>query len=230
MNCYTFTKMGQRHLSLSQPGQDQLFGIRGSDHIAVCLSDGGSFTPHGREAAQQTATTTARLFYDHFRELLLADSAAVRREICTALLPALQKYAVQQNIPPESLAATLMVLAADDQGRFVSAHLGDGRILMQEPELAPEKFSIISSPSNGVTPHSTYLTMNSNLMRHLKVARTLRPMPRKFLLLTDGADGLLRRSPSPRMLPCRFSGQEIERYLDALHPEDDYSAVELSTF
>lgn len=229
MHCYTFSKTGQRHLTLGQPGQDQLFGILGSRHSAVCLSDGGSFTAYGCEAAQQTAAITARLFYDHFWELLLADSATVRRTVCATLLPALQEYATQKNIPPESLAATMLVLAADDQGRFISAHLGDGRILMQEPDLAPKQFSVISSPSCGVVPHSTYLTMNASLMRHLKVARVLRPAPRKFLLLTDGADEFLRSTQEPKTLPCRFSGQEIEHCLDALRPEDDYSAVELST-
>ena len=67
--------------------------------------------------------------------------------------------------------------------------------------------------------------MNTNMMQHLKVYRSLRPVRGKFLLLTDGADDLLRsKLPKDRLL-CPFSGPELECYLDEQHPLDDYSAA-----
>ena len=42
MECYSFTKPGRLHLKNGEKNQDQLFGIRSRDRIAVCLSDGCS--------------------------------------------------------------------------------------------------------------------------------------------------------------------------------------------
>ena len=96
---------------------------------------------------------------------------------------------------------------------------------MQPPGAEAAAFSTISAPSCGIAPHSTYLTMNTNMMQHLKVYRSLRPVRGKFLLLTDGADDLLRsKLPKDRLL-CPFSGPELECYLDEQHPLDDYSAA-----
>ena len=229
MNFYSFSKPGQRHRDQNQESQDQIFGIRGSDRISVCVSDGASFTPYGREAAQKVATLAARLFYDRFWPLMLAKPDAVRRELCAAILPELQRYAKEKNIPPEWMAATLLVLAMDEQGRYLCVHLGDGAIL-EQPRDTPDRFRMLSAPSNGVLPHSTYLTMNADLMAHLKFSRSLEAMPQKLLILTDGADELLRTDSCQRTLPCRFSGPAIEQYLDALHPQDDYSAVEISAY
>lgn len=131
MECYSFTKPGRLHLKNGEKNQDQLFGIRSSDRIAICLSDGCSTASHGLAAAQQIVTLTARMFYDQFYELLLDDPDTVRRKICAVLQPALRAFAEQQSVEPEALAATLIVFAADDTGRYLCAHLGDGCILMQ---------------------------------------------------------------------------------------------------
>lgn len=227
MDFYSFTKAGRQHQRSAQANQDQLFGIRGHDRIAVCLSDGAGFSPYGREAARRVATITARLFYDRFWQLMVEKPDAVRSELCAALLPALQDYAAQANIPPEWMAATLVALAMDDQGRYICAHLGDGSILEQGPEQSSRQFQVVSAPSNGLFLNSTFLTMNSNLMFHLKICRSTVSSQRKLLLMTDGADQLLRPKPDLRTLPCAFSGQEVEHFLDLLHPQDDYSAVEL---
>ena len=141
------------------------------------------------------------------------------------LQPALRTIASQLGAPPEALATTILAFAADNSGRYLCAHLGDGCILMQPPGAEAAAFSTISAPSCGIAPHSTYLTMNTNMMQHLKVYRSLRPVRGKFLLLTDGADDLLRsKLPKDRLL-CPFSGPELECYLDEQHPLDDYSAA-----
>ena len=230
MECYSFTKPGQYHLKKGQKNQDQLFGIRSSDRIAVCLSDGCSTASHGLAAAQQIVTLTARMFYDQFYDLLLDDPDTVRRKVCAVLQPALRTFAKQQGIEPEALAATLIVFAADDTGRYLCAHLGDGCILMQPPGADASACSTISAPSCGIVPHSTYLTMNTNMMQHLKVYQSLRPTHGKFLLLTDGADALLRGNLPKDQLLCPFSGPELERYLDEQHPLDDYSAAIVTIF
>lgn len=131
MECYSFTKPGRLHLKNGEKNQDQLFGIRSRDRIAVCLSDGCSTASHGLAAAQQIVTLTARMFYEQFYDLLLDDPDTVRRKICAVLQPALRAFAEQQGVEPEALAATLIVFAADDTGRYLCAHLGDGCILMQ---------------------------------------------------------------------------------------------------
>lgn len=56
MECYSFTKPGRLHLKNGEKNQDQLFGIRSRDRIAVCLSDGCSTASHGLAAAQQIVT------------------------------------------------------------------------------------------------------------------------------------------------------------------------------
>ena len=67
--------------------------------------------------------------------------------------------------------------------------------------------------------------MNTNMMQHLKVYRSLWPVRGKFLLLTDGAEDLLRSKLPQDQLLCPFSGPELEHYLDEQHPLDDYSAA-----
>lgn len=225
MECYSFSKAGRFHLKNGEKNQDQVFGIRGSDRIAICLSDGCSTSPQGLAAAQQVVTLTAKMFFNNFYDLLLDDADTVRRKVSAALQPALRAFAAQQGIQPETLAATLIVFAADCSGRYLCAHLGDGCVLMQPPDAEASAFSTISSPSRGIVPHSTYLTMNADLMQHLKVYQSLRPSHGKFLLMTDGADDLLRSEPQESHLPCPFSGPELEHYLDSQQPLDDCSAA-----
>ena len=62
-------------------------------------------------------------------------------------------------------------------------------------------------------------------MQHLKVYRSLRPVRGKFLLLTDGAENLLRSKLPKDQLLCPFSGPELECDLDEQHPLDDYRAA-----
>ena len=86
MECYSFSKPGADHLEAGQKGQDQMFGIHGADHLALCLCDGCGSSPLGGEAAQYTAMMTARLFYYEFYDLLLArPGVSPRAESCPAL-------------------------------------------------------------------------------------------------------------------------------------------------
>lgn len=229
MDFYSFTKTGRRHQVSAQENQDQLFGIRGRDRIAVCVSDGAGFSPYGREAAHLVATITARFLFDGFWQILLKKPDAVRKELCAALLPVLQEHAMQEHIPPEWMAATLVALATDEQGHYICLHLGDGAILEQRQKNDANSFQLVSAPSNGLRPNTTFLTMNSNLMYHLKISRSTTPAPKKLLLMTDGADRLLRPDQDLRKLPCAFSVSEAERYLDQLHPQDDYTVAEILT-
>ena len=57
MECYSFTKPGRLHLKNGEKNQDQLFGIRSRDRIAVCLSDGCSTASHGLAAVSYTHLT-----------------------------------------------------------------------------------------------------------------------------------------------------------------------------
>ena len=206
--------------------QDALFGIQGSSRMALGLCDGAGFTPYGKEAAQQAAPAVAELFYRRFWELMLADLDTVRGEVCSTVLPRLRSYAEQKQIPPGWMASTLLVAAMDKEGRYICAHLGDGAILEQAGE---ERFRMVSNPSNGMLPNSTYLTMNVDMMQHLKITRSADPGRKKLLLVTDGADRLLRPDSRSRQLPCPFSGAAIEAYLDAQRPSDDYSAIEITS-
>lgn len=156
MECYSFTKPGRLHLKNGEKNQDQLFGIRSRDRIAVCLSDGCSTASHGLAAAQQIVTLTARMFYEQFYDLLLDDPDTVRRKICAVLQPALRAFAEQQGVEPGALAATLIVFAADDTGRYLCAHLGDGCILMRSRVLLPQpERPTIAINSPGATVRST---------------------------------------------------------------------------
>lgn len=131
---------------------------------------------------------TARLFYYEFYDLLLARPDAVRRRLSAVLQPALRTIASQLGAPPEALATTILAFAADNSGRYLCAHLGDGCILLQPKGAPADSVSVISSPSCVAGTHATDLTMNADMMRHLKVYQSLLPTSGKFLLLTDGAD------------------------------------------
>lgn len=195
MECYSFSKPGADHLEAGQKGQDQMFGIHGADHLALCLCDGCGSSPLGGEAAQYTAMMTARLFYYEFYDLLLARPDAVRRRLSAVLQPALRTIASQLGAPPEALATTILAFAADNSGRYLCAHLGDGCILLQPKGAPADSVSVISSPSCVAGTHATDLTMNADMMRHLKVYQSLLPTSGKFLLLTMEQTGLLRRRP-----------------------------------
>ena len=196
MECYSFSKPGADHLEAGQKGQDQMFGIHGADHLALCLCDGCGSSPLGGEAAQYTAMMTARLFYYEFYDLLLARPDAVRRRLSAVLQPALRTIASQLGAPPEALATTILAFAADNSGRYLCAHLGDGCILLQPKGAPADSVSVISSPSCVAGTHATDLTMNADMMRHLKVYQSLLPTSGKFLLLTaparPGTDAALR--------------------------------------
>lgn len=225
MEFYSFTKPGRWHRDSGEKNQDQLFGIHGGDRSSICLSDGCGSSPYGREAAQLVVVLLARMLFERFYELLLDEPDTVRRKVCSALQPALREFATERGIDPETLAATVMAFAADNTGRYLCVHLGDGAILMQPQGAEASEFLTISAPSRGVIPHSTYLTMNADMMRHLKVYQSLGPFKGKILLLTDGADDLLQKEGQKSCLPCPLYGPMIEAYLDGLNPQDDYSAA-----
>lgn len=222
MECYSFSNAGSLHREAGEKNQNQMFGIQGGNRLALCLSDGCDSSPYGGAAAQYVCTLTARLFFFEFYKLLAASQDAVRHRVAAVLQPALRVLAAQEGIDPEELAATILVLAVDQMGRYLCAHLGDGCILTQSQGEATEEYQVISDASRSVGSDSTGLTMDADGMQHLKVYRSFRAQERKFLLLTDGAADLVR-VPGSRTLPCAFSGPELEAYLDSQCPSDDYS-------
>ena len=223
MEHYSFTETGAGHRKNHHENQDRMLGISGEKGLVVCLCDGAGFSPYSAAAAQLVSQICTKRVYRELDRFFYLPDEQIKARLECMILRALSRYARQCSIPPEQLAATFLLAAVTPEGRYLVTHLGDGAAMLHTG--AENCYQLLSPPSNGLSWNTTFLTMNCRMRQYMRVYRSMQCQPREILLVTDGADHLLRPAPAQRTLPCPFDGPSIHRYLMAKKPEDDYSGI-----
>ena len=183
---------GTAHRSENIPCQDSIGIFKTEKALCVALADGAGSRSASDQGAQAVTEAISRYICAEFDRLYPLS----REEIAQAL----QKQWLQalSSLPYElpDLASTLLCFAAADDGRCITAHLGDGLMLWEQ-----ETLCLYSPPENGDTPNSTWFTTSRDALAHLRIEKPQLPQIGAALLTSDGCAGSLY-GPSGEIAPA----------------------------
>lgn len=230
VNCSFFTHAGQYHTQRNMPNEDCIYSAALDHVVSAAVCDGAGTASEGSAAARLISRLVSDYLCLEFKNLYYCDIDSTRRKLAQLINEHLKSYASEQHVEERQLATTILAAAMDDAGHCISIHLGDGIILQRKSNEA--NFTVVSSPRNGLSFNTTYLTMNCNLWQNLRVHRWAVTTNTHLLLMSDGAmSHLVCRSlhlgwhmPSPPGMTLR----NMEDWLKYCEPMDDYSCVMLS--
>ena len=180
-----FSFPGGVHMQSGADNEDRISVRTRNALTTAVLCDGAGSFGSGAEAAELTAGTLTRLLARRFDALFAADGDEARLEAIQAVERALRGHSRRTGTPVRELACTILAAAVHEDGRCICLHLGDGIILQKNG--SDGDFSVVSSPMTGLAPHSTYLTMNCDLGRYLRLYRWECADLSRLMLLSDGA-------------------------------------------
>lgn len=225
-----FSLPGGDHMRSGRDNEDRISVRTHRAVTAAVLCDGAGSFGSGAEAAELTADALTRLLIRRFDALYKAPGDEVRLSAIQTIERTLHNYSRRTGIPARELACTILAAAVHADGRCICLHLGDGIILQKNG--ADGDYSVVSSPMNGLAPHSTYLTMNCDLGRYLRLYRWETADLDRLMLLSDGAaEHLVRLSGGAGWVYTGSPGSGISALREGLiekHPRDDCSTVLIS--
>lgn len=225
MECVAYSQTGEYHASLGLPNEDYITMMQKDKLGVIAASDGAGCAPQGGIAAMLAAEAMTRMLSTDFLGLYYSDGESARRKVTQLIQHSFLEYSHKVGIDPKDLACTIMAAAVDFEGRCVCFHLGDGIILRErEGDATP---GVVSSPRNGLTPNTTYLTMNCEMWFNLQYYRWKDSKLKSILLLTDGsAEHLVKHSGSRGWAfnkSCDLKLPTLKAFLDKEKPQDDYT-------
>ena len=225
LECVVFSEAGSYHRTQEQANEDAIVSMTNDSVAVVVACDGAGSLSAGGIAAKLASETVAKELLLTFDELYCSDSASARWNLAKAVTACLSSYGEQHNLATSDLACTIVAAAMDTEGRCICFHLGDGIIFRRKTDSI--SWDSVSSPRNGLTKNTTYLTMNCNLWHYLQYYRWKDPKTESILLLTDGAsEHLVRRGRDYEwrlMRKCQSNTTNIKKFLESIDPHDDYS-------
>lgn len=224
-----FSAPGSHHLDLAVPNEDRILVSCREDLTAAAVCDGAGSFGFGAQAAEVMCQTVTALLLAEFDAFYHASSQQMRERLATAAENALREYARCHRIREQELACTVLAAAVHADGRCLCVHLGDGIILQKNKD--DHRLSVVSCPMTGLAPHSTYLTMNCDLLHYLRIYRWESASLEQLLLLSDGAAEHLVRLQGGAGWVYTAEGSDlrtIRTRLRTSNPRDDHSAVLLT--
>lgn len=226
MICEYLTFPGSYHLHLGTANEDRVRVLSRDGLTAAAVCDGAGSFGSGAEAAELVADALTTLLHGDFDALFSAPGDRVRELLTGAVEQTLHGHSRRSGIPAKELACTILAAAVHEDGRCLCVHLGDGIILQKNK--GDDCPSVVSCPMTGLAPHSTYLTMNCDMGRYLRLYRWESPDLERLLLLSDGAaEHLVRLRGGAGWVYTAGEPdiRSIRTRLHAAHPRDDHSAL-----
>jgi hypothetical protein len=156
---------------------------------------------------------------NNFQKLLYQRADIIKQEVTKIIEQGLCEAAAEKEISSHLLSTTICAAVVDSRGRFVCLHLGDGSVLWERNEMNGMEY--ISSPENGILNSRTYLTMNCDMMKHLRVYKWERGDVNKIILMTDG----ISRDVYDKMKDSGQFMKAIYTQLNTKNIQDDGSCV-----
>ena len=169
---------GSAHQQIGTPCQDSVRIQRGDGVLCVALADGAGSRAMSHMGSGLVAERVCQLLCDAFSQLYSLDSTTAAQRILHCCLEGLN----QLPYPLHDLASTLLFFAADNQGRFLSGHLGDGVQIMVNCD-TPYVFSM---PENGEDPGITWFVTSPDALEHFRITTGQLPEHGEMLLMSDG--------------------------------------------
>lgn len=176
---------GTAHRQTGTPCQDSVRIHRENGILCAALADGAGSRPASHRGSDQATRLVCRLLCTDFDELYAKAPMAAAQDILAQCLAGLNSLPE----PMYDLASTLLFFAADDRGRFLSGHLGDGVQILVNQNAA----QVFSPPENGEDPAVTWFLTSPDALEHFRITAGVLPDHSALLMMSDGmAAGLYR--------------------------------------
>lgn len=169
---------GTAHQLLGIPCQDSVCIRRKNKIICTALADGAGSRSASHLGADCVTNLVSSLMCERFEELFAAQPDVIAQIILQNCLDGLDQLAH----PRYDLASTLLFFAADESGRFLSGHLGDGVQILVTGESA----RVFSVPENGDDPGLTWFVTSPDALEHLRIKKGVLTADGTMLLMSDG--------------------------------------------
>lgn len=186
---------GRHHIASGVPCQDQVRICREEGIVCAALADGAGSreSSHiGAACVTQTVSALACREFDQWWQMEERELAADLVRRCLAELE-------RQTPPIYELASTLLFFAADQEGRFLSGHLGDG----VQVRVTGAGSEVFSPPENGEFENETYFLTEADAVEHLRLRRGKLTESGTLLLMSDGmAESLYQHSTGTPAKAC----------------------------
>ena len=191
------TRTGRNHLLEGCSCQDSICIYRGDDTVCVDLADGAGSRERSGEGAGCVTNYVSHLLCERFENLWELDDKELSERIIEGCLGALS--VLEGELCDK--ACTLLFFAANQSGRFLSGHLGDGvQILVHEDG----SMDVFSPPENGMHQNETFFITEYGAIDHLRLKKGMLAVPGVILLMSDGvAESLYQRDTGTPAAACR---------------------------
>lgn len=177
------TRRGQIHQLNGQPLQDRAGGARIGQVCAVVLCDGAGSCPGSEQAAEALVAWGGQYLCREFENYYVAQPTLSVIRMHTAAMQALAEAGVSE----EQASTTFLALASHEDGRWLTFHIGDGRIFIR----TARGVELLSDSENGRYANETFFLNEPLENNHLRVRTGWSDGPFAALLTSDGCASLL---------------------------------------
>ena len=189
---------GRGHIKNQVPCQDKTKTIFEDGTYVIALADGAGSAKLSHYGASCVVESISDLFIHHFEELFAnEDGRQVKLAIMEKVLTDINSKAEELNCTPKDLAATMLVVA-ENNDRFIIAHIGDGVIGYLDGDV----LKTASAPSNGEHANETYFVTSKDAINTMKLFKGSIKSIAGFVLMSDGTEQSLYNKKSNTLSPA----------------------------
>ena len=186
---------GRHHQAQGIPCQDRVHVERGAEVMCAALADGAGSRASSHIGADCVTRTVAGLACREFGQWW----AQPDRELAAYLIRRCLEELERQTPPIYELASTLLFVAADREGRYLSGHLGDG----VQVRVVGKEAQVFSAPENGEYENETFFLTGEDALEHFRLRRGQLTGAGSLLLMSDGmGESLYQRSSRTPARAC----------------------------
>lgn len=189
---------GRGHIKNQIPCQDKTKTIFENGTYVIALADGAGSAKLSHYGASCVVESISDLFIHHFEDIFAnEDGRQVKLAIIEKVLTDINSKAEELNCTPKDLAATMLVVA-ENNDRFIIAHIGDGVIGYLDGNV----LKTASVPSNGEHANETYFVTSKDAINTMKIFKGSIKSIAGFVLMSDGTEQSLYNKKSNTLSPA----------------------------
>ena len=174
---------GRGHISEGTPCQDKITSKYNGATYVIALADGAGSAALSHIGAEKCVDIITQYFLDNFEDCYAnEDDNSLKKSIYEKLIENLNQLAFENHCSIKELACTLLCVA-ENNGRFITVHLGDGIIAFYDND----SVKVYSSPDNGEFANITYFVTTFNALSKIRIQKAELPEVTAFYLMSDGA-------------------------------------------
>ncbi len=220
------TSAGRVHAAEGRSCEDVVLTIETESFCFYGLADGQSRKRYCTEGAYISLAASAEYIRSSGVTACRAqrDFYELQYALARTIRAGLERAAEEHSADIFEFGSTLIAMAIDPvSGRYVLAHLGDGRVA----GVRGGETRNLSPPENGLCLNQTWLTTSPDAARHIRVYSGSVAAYGRIIMMSDGADGVFRRGErlGKAGLAADRNSQALLEYIAENRPDDDSACV-----